>query len=301
MINWRKTLGVIAAILLGVVPINSQLLITFVGGSSNSSGGTCAASTAYLAAVSGLSGTQISAYNTAICALVSAGLFNTRFDAWYFFANASAANARVNVIAPGTYNLTEHGTCTFTANTGIQGDSATCYEDPAFVPSTAAGHFALNSSSFGVCILNSRTTVTGNPGTIGGLGSVANSYDYLAVLNDNPTKTTAGSMSEAALSSAIAPTVANAQGMTVITRPDSGQYFFYLNGALLANIIHASIALANTTSVIFAFNNNGTIGFFSPDQLAYAWIGASVSLAETQTIRSIMNTMLATLGAPNVC
>src|SRR6266550_1151032 len=102
----------------------------------------CSQATTYLASQSGLNATQTNAYTTAICALVSNGFFPggaTPLDALYFFVNASAANARVNVINPGTYNLTEHGTCTFTANVGMQGDGSTCYEDTGFKPSTAGG------------------------------------------------------------------------------------------------------------------------------------------------------------------
>jgi hypothetical protein len=117
----------------------------------------CSQSSTYLAAVSGLSVTERNAYDAAICGIVADGNFSI-LDGMYFYANASAANARVNVANPGTHNLTTHGSCTFTVDQGFTGDGSSCYQDPGYNPTSAAGNWTQNSVTVGVCTLNARVT-----------------------------------------------------------------------------------------------------------------------------------------------
>jgi len=124
---------------------------SFFGGGG--AGTSCSQSTTYLAAVTGLSNAEQNAYNVAICGMVFDGDF-AGLDGLYIYANASAANATVNAKAPGTHNITTHGTCTFTVDRGFTGDSNTCYQDPGFIPSTNGGNYTALHAVMGTCILS---------------------------------------------------------------------------------------------------------------------------------------------------
>ncbi len=301
----------IAALLIWAWTLCAQPMVPRSGTASGSSSGCTGpgdtAALAYLATQTGLNATQTGAYTKAICDLYAAGFFPGGANplvGLYFFGNANAANYKVNVITPGTFNLTEHGTCALTPSIGVQGDQSTCYEDPGFIPSSAGTAYTLNSASIFQCTLNARVSPTGAPVAIGG---ESNGTDYSYLSTYNPALITQGAMNSAPPGGIgqEAP-VTSSQGLSLLFRNSTTAATFLINGARSDNI-STSTTLTAVKLVIFAFNANGTIGSFSPDQFAYAGFGGGLganlaaSLVSAALFRSIMSTMIVTLGAPNVC
>jgi hypothetical protein len=92
--------------------------------------------------------------------MVTDGTFASTFFL-HILTNTSAANAYVNAITPGTYNLSPSGMCNFNpggtgTDSGIQGDAMSCSISTGYTPST--GGAMADQFAAGVCILNSRTT-----------------------------------------------------------------------------------------------------------------------------------------------
>lgn len=268
---------------------------------------TCSAASAYLATQTGLSANQTAGYTAAICSLVANGFFPGGANpivGLYFLNNANAANYKVNVITPGTFNLTEHGTCTLTTGVGVQGDASTCYEDTNFTPSTAGSAYTLNSSSIFICTLNARVSAAGAPVSIGG-ESNGSDYSYLSTFN--PSLNTQGAINSAPPGGiGQEASVTSSQGLSLMFRSVSTVAVFVINGVRSDNISNSTSVTA-AKLVILAFNANGTIGSFSPDQLAYAGFGGGFgttvlgSIATVAVFRTIMQNMMVTIGTPNVC
>ncbi len=106
-----------------------------------------------------------------ICGLVSAGLITgnltttgcgSLFDGLYIFATDTSADADLNVCSNTNYNLTEHNTPIFTANTGWVGNAGTQYLDTGFNPTTAsAPNYTQNNSHMSVWV--STNNVNNDP------------------------------------------------------------------------------------------------------------------------------------------
>jgi hypothetical protein len=82
---------------------------------------------------------------TLLSTLDSAGLLS-RIDALYDLGQPTEAESLVNLVNPGTYDLTKTGTVTFTPNIGAISDGSTGYLDCGFAPATAS-NFTQNSAS----------------------------------------------------------------------------------------------------------------------------------------------------------
>ncbi len=265
-----------------------------------SGNGSCAKSVAYLAAQVALSDTQKSAYDAATCALSAAGYFcNTGdgcIDGLFFLANASDANAKVNVVAPGTRDLVEHGTCTFTVNRGVTGNLSDCYEDAQVNLSSAGLNYAIGSSTAGFCILNNRTTFAGTP--VGYGSSDGTNFTFLGA-HFSASGTVASMSSVGGL---FIPSTTS-QGTRIQTRQGVGAA---TGSVVYENDVPAAVnqfpsALPNSGLFFLALSTNGTPSNFSGDQFAWLMYGGGFTSAKEIAFRAIMNTMLATLGAPSVC
>lgn len=256
--------------------------INNIRGGGSSAG--CTQATTYLAAQSGLSGTQTSAYTAAICGLVTDGNFSL-LDGLYFFANASAANAEVNVVNPGTFNLTPVSTpCSFTANSGFTGDG-TCYFTSGFTPNSSGGSFA----SLGACILNSRT-MSGNLVPLGTTNSIMTSYAYLSPLQSGAF--------QFEISGFTFPTAAssNAQGSWAAVRT-SGTVSPYLNGSIIGSpVTDPVVSLSDEPIFVMAYNNGGPASN-TTDLVGYVWYGKAPNSTQVSQIYSRLHTMMGALGA----
>lgn len=94
------------------------------------------------------SASVLSALDTMLAALTTAGL-DSRLDVLYIFATDGDRNfAKYNVLDPTTYNCTEIGTPTFTALQGFDRNGGANGLNTNFNPSTNGVNYIINSSSF---------------------------------------------------------------------------------------------------------------------------------------------------------
>lgn len=109
---------------------------------------------------------EILVLNRAIAMIVDSGAFDN-MDALYFLASSTDQASRINVISPGTYNLTKTNSPRFTANVGWDANSSSGYLDTGFNPATAGGKFTQNSACMGVSVSATAATnpAIGNTGT----------------------------------------------------------------------------------------------------------------------------------------
>jgi hypothetical protein len=262
---------------------------TSTGGGAPTGG--CAQANTYIAALTAPTTPEKNAYTAAICGMVADGTF-ALLDGLYIEANTSAANARVNAVNPGTFNLVGHGSCTFTADQGFTGDGTTCYNDPVFVPSTAGGHMTLNSASYGVCVLNSRTTPSSTSQAYGGQGVSATDRTYFYPLFASVIS--AGALNDAGGGGASNAT--NAQGSWIASRTLSSGAQNYLNGSPITSTAIVSSALPAATVVQMAGNNNGTLANWTSDQHGYWFFGAGLTQAQVTSIYTRLGNMMFALG-----
>lgn len=89
---------------------------------------------------------QMGNYYDAPLATFLAAIDQTKFDAIYDLGAPTEAQALVNLINPGTFNLTKVGTVTHQPGIGMNSDGSTGYLDCNFSPTTAT-KFTQNSAS----------------------------------------------------------------------------------------------------------------------------------------------------------
>lgn len=229
-----------------------------------------------------------------VCGLVADGTYSL-LDGLYVFATSSQANALKNWAGPSSHNLTLHGTCTFTAGNGFTGDASSCYLDPSFIPSSAAGRWAQNSASFGSCILTYRTTAT-NYIPIGGSDGAShfaymqgprNSGGNIGVVLNNSTQTNIAA--------------ASSQGSWVASRTGASVFAAYKNAANIGNPNTTSTGMPTVSLSIMADNNNGTQIQYTADQVAYSFFGAGLSSTQVTAVYNRLAAYLQAVSAPSGC
>jgi hypothetical protein len=264
------------------------------------SGGTpfnpnCSQGATYVAAQTGLSTTESNAYKALVCGLVADGTF-TVMKQLYVHANASLANGLVNAASPGTLNMTNHGTCTLTVDVGVAGDGSTCYNDPGANPTAIFTSALLNT--YGVCIINNRTTAS-SAVAFGGRDSVPKAVYFQPYANSG------GILSGGAINS-------SGGDYTTSTTGTAGAWTFgrinatstvYLNGVALPTTSNTSPDGLPTQNVMeFALNTSGTISLYSAETIAYYWAAdAGLTAGQVASIYTRFGTMLTALGVGGGC
>ena len=236
------------------------------------------------------------AVDAAVCGLQSDGVLSL-LDVLYVYGTNSPANALLNWIStsfPGTNNANGGTACAFAANAGYTGNG-TCYLGTGFNPSTAAGHFQLNSSSFGLCDLtaNSSTTV----GTMGGTDGT--NFTEIILRGGTPAIVSRFNVLTAAT---VSTSITTTKGGWVLVRQVSGSYNIYtFASGNIASPSAASSALPNASLYVLAVDSSGTAANQTTDQVGYAFIGGSLSSAQVTALLLRLHTYFGTVGAPSGC
>lgn len=267
-----------------------ELVVRIPNGAAQ--GGICSQGATYIAALDGTATTQFKADTaTLICGLVTDGTFPI-FKLLYLHANTSAANSRVNAASPGTFNEVEHGTVTFTANRGINGDGTTGYEDTTFNPTTSGGSVISNISlSAGVCVLNTRSSVNENSyGATDG-----QNFLYL-------TPFFTGSVFAAANDSGLTAGSVGSAGSWIQSRtgPVGTDHTLYLNGSPVGSG-SVSTGQLNNNILELAFNNSGTPSGFDSDQQAYFFVGGGLTPSQVASVYVRFGTFISARGISGGC
>jgi hypothetical protein len=244
----------------------------------------CTASTNYAARVSGFAILDNINYNSLLCGMNSDGDL-VSVDALYILSAPNSAASLLNLIST-SYSLTSHGTVTFTAETGTAGDGTTGYLSSGFIPSSAGGHFTLNSATIGSYDLTSRTS--GSGAAVGGYRgdfptadaifnfATANPFVYL----NEPTG--AGPVAGG-----------NARSLVIADRTGASAEAMYVNGASVTISPASSVALGTIQLCILAACTDTVITNFTSDQLSAVLWGGAVNLSN---VSYRLNTFMKALG-----
>lgn len=300
----RIVVGAVAlAVLVGAASAQRTVTPQVGGGIGSFDGGisalggvpfnpSCAQGATYIAALTAPSGAEQTAYKNAICGMVADGTFQL-LDALYIHANTSAANAKVNAVAPGTHNLVQTGSLTFTADQGFTGDGATGFLDTGITPSTNGGHMTLNSASFGFCVLNNRTVAAPTTG-FGAFDSGNGVGSYFLTFFTGPTN--GGALNDTG-GDQLTSGIASSQGAWTFTRTASNVAAIYSNGLPLpTSQSSGSVSLTDRSIYVMARNDvSGPTGWVT-DQQAYFFMGSGLTAGQAAAIYSRLGVMMFALG-----
>lgn len=240
--------------------------------------------TAWLSACTAPSVQTIYAVDTFFKQLRNDG--NLLFDYFYLFAQDQQANAKIELFNPGTRNIIEVATPTWTANQGYTGDGATMYLNTGFIDSVNAVNYTLNSGMLGFYGRKNLSTGVGyDMGSQDGFSKTVAALDY-------------GGNVFANLNSTTSATVANTltQGLATFVRTDANTVSAYLNNNLLVtNGAAPSYGLSAYSDYIMGYNGSGALNAPNNNQYACAF---KCSGAINQTLlNSAVNTLMTNLGA----
>lgn len=239
---------------------------------------------AFLAAT-GISDTTIS---DALCVLVTSAKTDgwwSKMDAIYPLVGGTAATHKFNLKNPADTNaafrLTFVGGGTH-ASTGWKPNGTNGYARTYFTPSV---HTTVDTASFGAY---SRTNLTG-VNYIYGVFQATGSYRMWHNYNGNIQ----------ILQTAAITYTANPSTRMFISRREGNSFNqSYRDGTSLGTNTALQTAIPNVEFFFGALNNNGTATFFTAHELAFAFLGNSTALTNTDAanITAAVNTFQTSLG-----
>lgn len=207
-------------------------------------------------------------------------------DLFYHFETDGDENfAKINWKNPGTHNLVESGTVTFTSGQGFTGNASTGYLNTGWVPDTDAVNFTLDEAGAFVKVNNNYAA--GNKCAFGvrGNGGGALLGQVLLMPEDaSSTHTYSIHCTAPAVGSAV-----DSNGFYHIRRVADNDMRLFKNGSQVgATSTSASDSLSTRELYLLALNANGAgAGFHSDAQIGCFGIGASLTGKE-----SALNTIL---------
>lgn len=204
------------------------------------------------------------------------GICLTDLDLFYNFATDGDSDyAKINWAGPGTFQLTQNGTITFTANSDFQGNGTDGYFSNGFIANTHAVSYTQDDASAFCAVVNDAQSSGAAFGCNGGGADPSlffqprNTSDVHQGRINNPTANTRG-------------TSVSSQGFFQIQRTAAAVSKILKNGSQVgADITFGSVGLPATSLPILANNNNGNIQNFYPNKVSCFGLGASLSGQET--------------------
>lgn len=218
--------------------------------------------------------------NSLVVALKNAGVW-AKLDCLYIMAAADSAAARINWKNPGTYNLTEQSSPTFTADRGYTGNGSSSYLSCG-VNNNALTQFTQNSLHYGAWSLTDAAVLAYND-----MGTQSSTLFRHRLR-------TATNIFSAGINGASTLDVSNSdsRGHFVANRSASNARQIYRNATSLATDSVTSTALTANNFTILRAND-----LYSGRQIAAAHIGASLSGTEVTNLYNALTTYLTAVGA----
>lgn len=217
--------------------------------------------------------------NTLIAALKTAGVWS-KLDVLYILAAADAQAAKLNWKST-SYNATESGTLTFTADRGYTGNGSTGILDTAFNPSTAGGNYARDTASMSVWC---GTNVTSSAHDCGN-----NAGSIIARLSGNTLM-----RASATVQNTNALGVADSTGWTAWSRTGSTNYNWVKNNGAPATVTQASTLM--TSANFYVCGGNG-LSTFSTRRVQAFHCGSGLSDAELASFYTALAAYMTAVGA----
>jgi hypothetical protein len=230
------------------------------------------------------------AINTYIVDLKAANIFQS-LDRLWLFATEYQQNARVSLVNPGSTQIIEVNSPTWTALRGYTGNGTNMYLRSQFVPSVDGVKYVLNDSSANIYCRTALVNSTGagygsfNPGATISVVQLRNADNFATSLNSLTART-------AALA---APATPGMFGTRRNGPNNATQQFSYRNGVVMAmGGAGASSSVPTIEFYILARNNNGTPDLFSNRQQSIMSIGNGQF--DQTTFYNLTQTLATTLG-----
>jgi hypothetical protein len=233
------------------------------------------------AASGSLTATEISAINTLVGDLKSYGIWSS-MKAIYPMVGASAAACAQN-LKSSSFTGTFNGGVTF-SNLGITGNGTSGYMNTNLNQSTEQTSNNLHISIYQRNILSSNSGVS--------MGLVTGSVFSRFYLNYGGSEYLSLQSSTQAVSSIETPQ----QGMFILSRNSSANFFKKQNNLTIETFTNASTALLNVTYALLAGNEGSTFGEFSTANLAFASIGDGLTDTQAANLYTAVQKFQTTLG-----
>lgn len=201
-------------------------------------------------------------------------------DLLYVFAtDGDSTYAKINWKSPGSFQLSQSGTVTFTTNEGFQGNGTNGYLSTGYTPSTNGVNYTTGDASMFCGIVNDVAESRIDVGAQGpGVGSSCLIFSSRnAVTNqhhcriNNPGDEQRGSS-------------VSSDGFYHLRRVGTGnsQSALFKNGAQVgADLVNAANGLPIVAVHLLANNNNGNATSFSTHKMSMFGLGASLSGQES--------------------
>jgi hypothetical protein len=215
-------------------------------------------------------------------------------DIEYNFVAPTQALAEMNLVS-SSFTAVPHNAVGFTANAGMSGDGVSAYVDTGY--GLTSGQATTTSLSFGICLLNTRTTETSSYASDIG-AQISGSEALIAPLNAGGTTNTAFA---AANTNLMVAAPASTQASVVVSRTSSSGSDAYSNGAGVGSNTTASIIAGLPSFFLFANDGNGTPGAFLADTMAFAFAGGGLTGAQISSDHTLFTSALSAMGVSGSC
>lgn len=217
--------------------------------------------------------------NNLIASLQAGGVWS-RLDCLWILAAADSQIALLNWINPGTNNLSNAGSITFTADKGFTSDGISTLTGPN--PTSQLSLYTLNSAHMGVwCGTDATETIADfhNGGANSSIRAHSGATTALTRSNDGANAT---------------PTIspATAVGHTSWSRDSSTTNQVYKNGSNIASPNNTSTSVPNAACTVC-----GGAAAFSTKRIAGAHLGSSLTATQMSACYSALNTYMTAVGA----
>ena len=226
--------------------------------------------------------------NNLIIGLKNASLWD-KLDVFYMMAAHDSQAGRLNWKS-GSYTLSAVSSPLFTTDRGYTTDGASSYLNTGLAPSAGA-MFQQNSGSIGV-YLNSINAQSDASVAMGSIGSVGTAHIIPRTTADAMRSRLNATATATALSS-----ITNRLGFSAIIRPGSANIFGYKDGVAGALVAQASATPSEFSVFIGGANNLGSLSNSINTRFAVAFMGAALTGAELNNLRSAVLTYLTAIGA----
>ena len=251
------------------------------GGSSG--GGTDVDAQAFITAASITDSTQISAVNTLVTGLKSAGIWS-KMKAIYPVVGGNATAHSKNLINPSLYNLTFSSGWVH-SSTGAKPNGINAYADTSFNTSTNM------SRTDGYIGAYSRTTALGIYALFGNKLGPNNLYMYPCFSSGNGYASYGG---EAGFSADVIT-----KGLYSIGRlstQDANLKVIKNSSTILYNGNPSSMQIPNSSLYLGATNDNGSITAYAPYEISLFYISLGLTTSEISNLYTLVQAFQTTLG-----
>jgi len=212
--------------------------------------------------------------------LIEDGIW-AKLDVIYVFANNTRANAKINWINPGTFDILPVNMVggDFVAYRGWTGNGVNGYLRTQFNPTAAGGNYSQNDASWSSYI---RTDINEN-NYDHGVRSAAKHSRFGARTVTNATYCLINDFTN------LGPANADARGFYVGNRTAANARVLYKNAAILGNDANASLDIPDAEWFILCQNNVDVPDGYSTKQIAQFSAGASLDEAGNSEVTNFTN------------